>query len=257
MSLYKAISIFFVMCVYSFLYLPIALLVVYSFSGSVFPSHFTSFTLDWYPLLFKETDLWSAFFTSFAVGISTTTLCVFLSLSYIYCVFSKIIQRAQLTFFYGNLVIPDTMLALGLLSFFSYLQIHLGYMTLTIAHSLIGIGVMIPIVFLRYNSLDHNLVDTARMLGANSTQVFFSIIIPQLKTTLFAASLLVFVLSFDDYVFSFFCGGTGIETLSMYIARSLKSGIDPTINALSTLLLLFTSLMTLFFFSIRQRTRIF
>lgn len=159
--------------------------------------------------------------------------------------------------FYGSLVIPETILAVGLIGYFSMLHIPLGLVTLIVSHTVIGLGFAIPILFIRYLGLDSRLKEASLVLGASPRQTFFRITLPLLKPTMIASGLLIFVISFDDFILSYFCSGTEVQTLSIYLVNSLRFGISPVVNALSALLLLLTAILALIFFSPKIRTRIF
>ena len=162
-----------------------------------------------------------------------------------------------LILFYGNLMIPEIVLAIGLLTLFSLCSIPLGITTLVIAHTVLGLGYVVPLVYSRFGELDYRLIEASLDLGATPAQTFFKIILPLLRPSLIAAGLLVFIISFDDFVLSYFCAGSSVQTLSLYILAMARSGISPVINALSTILLLLSSLLVLIFCSINARSRIF
>ena len=165
------------------------------------------------------------------------------------------IQKA-LPLFYGNLIIPETMLAISLLSYFTLFKIELGMPTLIVAHTVLGLGFVIPILYTRYLQLDRRLTEASEVLGAAPFQTFIKITLPLLRPTLLATGLLIFILSFDDFILSYFCAGTSVQTLSLYLLSMLRSGISPIVNALSTILLLLSSLMVMLFFSPKIRSRI-
>ncbi|MBS0607424.1 MAG: ABC transporter permease subunit [Verrucomicrobia bacterium] len=162
-----------------------------------------------------------------------------------------------LNLFYGNLVIPETVLAVSLLGFFSLFSIPLGLLTLILAHSVLGLGFVIPIVYARFLELDLRMTEASLVLGATPFQTFFKVTLPLLRPSLIATGLLVFIISFDDFILSYFCAGSSSQTLSLYILSMLRSGISPVVNALSAVLLILSSLMVFFFFSLKTRSRIF
>ena len=165
------------------------------------------------------------------------------------------VQKA-LPLFYGNLIIPETMLAISLLSYFTLFKIELGITTLIVAHTVLGLGFVIPILYTRFLQLDKNLTEASEALGANPLQTFIKITLPLLRPTLLATGLLIFILSFDDFILSYFCAGTSIQTLSLYLLSTLRAGVSPIVNALSTILLLLSSLLVMLFFSPKIRSRI-
>lgn len=250
-------SRFFVLLVYLFLYIPTIVLIIFSFNTMPFPSPWTGFTLDWYRQLYHATHLWDAFYTSFIVASLSTFLSIMMGILLMFYAVQGGSVEKLLILFYGNLMIPEIVLAIGLLTLFSLCSIPLGITTLVIAHTVLGLGYVVPLVYSRFGELDYRLIEASLDLGATPAQTFFKIILPLLRPSLIAAGLLVFIISFDDFVLSYFCAGSSVQTLSLYILAMARSGISPVINALSTILLLLSSLLVLIFCSINARSRIF
>ncbi|QVL57182.1 MAG: ABC transporter permease [Simkaniaceae bacterium] len=249
-------GLFVVVASYLFLYLPILILIVFSFNTKSFPSPWDQFTFKWYHELFNSSALWRSFSNSLIVACISTSLSLLMG---IFLIFFRAqggrVQKA-LPLFYGNLIIPETMLAISLLSYFTLFKIELGMPTLIVAHTVLGLGFVIPILYTRYLQLDNRLTEASEALGASSFQTFIKITLPLLKPTLMAAGLLIFILSFDDFILSYFCAGTSVQTLSLYLLSMLRSGISPIVNALSTILLLLSALLVMLFFSPKIRSRI-
>lgn len=243
--------------IYLFLYVPIAVLVVFSFNSKGFPSPFEGFTLHWYQELFHTSELWASFFNSLLVATTSTALSLLLGIMLLFfqALGGKI--EKSLLLFYGNLVIPETVLALGLISYFSFFDIPLGMHTLIVSHTVLGLGFVVPILYVRATGLDPRLTEASLVLGATPAQTFFKVTLPQLKPAIISIGLLVFVISFDDFILSYFCSGTSFQTLSIYLVSSIRYGISPVVNALSAILLLATSIFVSLFFSPKIRTRIF
>jgi spermidine/putrescine transport system permease protein len=256
-NLGKYSSSLFAVLVYAFLYIPIIVLIVFSFNSKGFPSPFEHFTWHWYKELFQTTELWASFFNSFFVATVSTFLSLALGVMLLFfqALGGKIDKSLPL--FYGNLVIPETVLALGLISYFSFLDIPLGVHTLIVSHTVLGLGFVIPILYTRAVSLDPRLKEASLVLGATQAQTFFKITLPQLKPAMISIGLLIFVVSFDDFILSYFCSGTSFQTLSIYLVSSIRYGISPVVNALSAILLLVTGFFVAIFFSPKIRTRIF
>lgn len=241
---------------YLFLYLPILILIVFSFNTRSFPSPWDGFTLKWYQELFGSSTLWNSFINSLSVAIISTSLSLLLGILLIFFrAQGGKIQKA-LPLFYGNLIIPETMLAISLLSYFTLFKVELGITTLIVAHTVLGLGFVIPILYTRFLQLDKRLTEASEALGASSLQTFIKITLPLLRPTLLATGLLIFILSFDDFILSYFCAGTSIQTLSLYLLSTLRAGVSPIVNALSTILLLLSSILVMLFFSPKIRSRI-
>lgn len=239
---------------YGFLYLPLVVIVVFSFNSGRFPAPWTSFTLDWYKeLIFDSPTLWNSFAVSLKVATCATALSLALSLMYLYWVAHGAKIARWTTLFYGNLIIPEIVLAVALLNFFTSFQVPLGNAALVIAHTLLGLGFSLPILYSRYSQLDNRLYEASLVLGATVRQTFFKVALPQLKSALFSTAVLVFVLSFDDFVLSYFCAGSQSQTLSLYLLSMLRSEVSPVVNALSTVLLIISTTLALVYFSLSQK----
>ncbi|MCH9811266.1 ABC transporter permease [bacterium] len=237
---------------YFILYLPLMILVIYSFSSTPLPSSFSGFTFDWYKKLFHDREILESFLNSFIVATSTTALCIFFSLLLIY--YKTIGGRIKkiIPLFYGNLMIPDTVLAIALVSFFAFLKIPLGMITIIIAHSIVGLGLSIPLMYLRYKDLSPSLLEASATLGASSWTTFKRIVLPFMLPTLLGTGLMIFILSFDDFILTYFCAGA-TNTLSLFLVSSLRLGISPEVNALTTAVMLFTSLLVMLLFLLRRK----
>ena len=246
-----------VFLIFLFLYLPIFVLILFSFNTKGFPSPFEHFTLKWYVELFNTPELWESFAYSLIVASTATIISISLGLMMLCLhIYGSRIKKF-IPFFYGNLVIPETVLAMALISFFAFCNIPLGIHTLIVSHTVIALGFVVPILYLRYMSLDPRMIEASLVLGATPKQTFFKVILPQLMPAVISVGLMIFVISFDDFILSYFCSGTSFQTLSIYLVSSLRYGISPVVNALSALLLLGTSLALLVFLSPKVRTRLF
>lgn len=246
-------SLLIVAFTYLFLYVPLVVLLVFSFNSERFPAPWTSFTLKWYRELFQSIYLWKAFGNSLIVACFATLF----SLVGGVCLVFYAAQGGRIGkisgLFYGNLVIPETVLAVSLLSFFSLIKIPLGLTTLILAHTVLGLGFVIPIIYARYHELDFTLTEASLVLGATQVQTFFKVTLPLLRPTLITTALLVFIISFDDFILSYFCAGSSAQTLSLYIISMIRTGVSPVVNALSSVLLFLSSLLVFTFFSLKTR----
>jgi spermidine/putrescine transport system permease protein len=247
---------FFLSIALLFFYIPLSILVTFSFNTHAFPSPWDQFTLKWYHALFNDGELWSSFFNSCLVSISSTSLCILLTTCMLFFLSKGGRIKHMISLFYGNLLFPETVIAVALVGFFSALHISLGLVTIIIAHSVVGLGLMIPTLFLKYQDIDQRILEASQMLGASSFQTFYKIVLPLLRPALIATGLMVFIISFDDFILSYFCAGTGVETLSLFLVSTLRYGVSPNINALASLLLIFTALLVALFLSIKQEKRI-
>jgi len=246
----------FVLLVYFILYAPIIVLVLFSFNKGSLPYQWHGFSLTWYYELFKSVEILAALKNSLIVAFSSVLLSVSMGLLYVFYGASNFLNKL-VVFFYGSLIVPEIVFAVGLLSFFSFFSVPLGITTLIVGHTLIGFGYVVPLIRSRFLEIDYSLVEASMDLGASDTQTFFKIIIPILYPAIVSSALLVFIISLDDFLISFFCSGAETMTLPMYIFSEIRSGATPVVNALSTLLLLISSFLIFILTSLKTRTRVF
>lgn len=253
----KAGHLFLIALTYLFLWVPIVVLLVFSFNSEGFPSPWTGFTLKWYGELIESVYLWKAFMNSLIVALSATFISVMMGIFLIFYAAQGGRVGRYLNLFYGSIIIPETVLAVSLLGFFSLISISLGLTTLIIGHTVLGLGFVIPMVYARFLDLDYRLTEASLVLGATPIQTFFKVTLPMLRPSLITSALLVFIISFDDFILTYFCAGSSVQTLSLYILSMIRSGISPVVNALSALLLFISSLMALVYFQLSSRSKIF
>lgn len=240
----KYLNPIFVILTYVFLYLPIFILILFSFNDSSVSIEWTGFSFRWYYKLFDSPEIWSALRVSLIVAISSTLISLLLGTLFVISGrWIKIDVLASL--FNTSVILPDIILAVSVLSIFAFLRIPLGYGSLIVGHTIIGLGFVIPIVKSRFHELDPELTEASLDLGAGYIQTFLRVILPLLTPSLVASGLLVFTLSLDDFLISFFCSSPTVQTLSVYVYSMIKTWVDPTINAVSTLLLLVSSILVL------------
>jgi spermidine/putrescine transport system permease protein len=226
-------------CVLLFLYVPIMVLVVYSFNDSRMNAEWSGFTLHWYYDVLGDPNVIGAFANSMWIASVTTvvatvagTLCALGLYRYTYR-FQHVLQGL----IYLPILVPDILMGLSLLILFSQLQLELGKVTIMIAHVTFSISFVVVVVTARLAGMGRELEDAALDLGATPWQTFRYITLPCIMPGIIAAALLTFTLSIDDFVISFFVSGPGSTTLPLYIYSMVKRGITPEINALSTMLI--------------------
>ena len=230
------------LAVYSFLYLPIIVLVIFSFNNSAVLSYYWSgFTLDAYYKILHNPELLVALKNSLIVATSSVCLSVMMGVLLVWGLFQQV--GRWFSAFYITVIVPEVMIAVGLLGLFTLFNIPLGFLSLIIGHTLIGLGFVIPLIYSRMDELDYRLVEASLDLGATKWQTFRLVILPLLAPAIISASLLVFIISLDDFLISFFCAGAASQTLSLYIFSMIRAGISPEINALSTLILLVSTIL--------------
>ncbi|KKS68586.1 MAG: Putrescine transport system permease protein potI [candidate division TM6 bacterium GW2011_GWE2_42_60] len=250
-------NIIWIVLVYAFLFIPIVVFCAFSFNNAPFPSAWVGLTTRWYQELFSSSEIWHALYNSLIVSSIAVIFSTVMGVFFVYLAMQGGRIRFMLSHFYANLVFPEIVLAVGLLSLFSALGISLGMWALIIAHTVLGLGYVVPLVYDRYQELDYRLTEAALDLGATPLQVFTTVTLPLLRPTLFSAAILVFIVSFDDFIFAYFCAGSTFQTLPLYILSMLRTGVSPIVNALSTVLLVFSSLLIVGYSSLKTKFRVF
>ena len=183
----------FVFFSYLFLYLPIITLILYSFNSGALEYTWSDFTTQWYKDLFSSREAWDTLQTSLIVGISTVIITITMSAALVF--FGRKTFLGSLFFvFYANLAVPEIVLAVGLLSLFSFFSVPLSTVTLIVGHTIIGLGYAVPMIQERYKEIDTRLIEASYDLGATPFQTFFKIILPLMSSVLLAASMLVFII---------------------------------------------------------------
>ncbi len=240
----------FVALLYLFLYIPLFVLIVFSFNDNRLGFNWIGFTTKWYSAVWANSEVWDALYNSLIIASCSVVLCLSMSAFFIFYG-SRSLVKKTLWLFYGNLAIPEIVLAVGLMSLFYFFSVPLSLFTLIAAHTVLGLGYVVPIIYDRYAELDNRYVEASMDLGASSGQTFRLVVLPLLFPALITSALLVFIISFDDFVLSFFCSGGATVTLPMYIFAKIRSGGSPIVSALSTILLLLSSIVVLIFISLK------
>nr|WP_235822243.1 ABC transporter permease [Gottfriedia luciferensis] len=221
------------------LYLPILILVLFSFNKSRINAEWTGFTFDWYLNLFNNPQVIDAFMNSLFIAIVTTILSTILGTM---CALALHRHKYKFSNFISGLVylpivVPDILMGLSLLILFTNFHIELGSMTIIIAHVTFCISYVIILLSARLSGISSDLEDAASDLGATPWQTFRFVTLPALMPGIIASALLCFTLSIDDFVISFFVSGPSSTTLPIYIYGMVKKGVTPEINAISTILI--------------------
>jgi spermidine/putrescine transport system permease protein len=222
-----------------FFYLPILILMIFSFNDSRSLTSWAGFSLRWYEELFSSRDVASAVGTTFIVAIISTLVSTFVgTLTAIGLSKSKKIVKDVVNSL-NNLPIlnPEIVTAIGLMLLFSAMNIPRGYITLLLAHISFSIPYVILTILPKLRSLDPNLAEAAMDLGATPWQALVKVIVPQITPGILSGALIAFTMSFDDFVISYFVTGGGVKNISILV-YTMSRRINPSINALSTLMVL-------------------
>lgn len=228
------------------MYIPIVIVIIYSFNESRQSTVWAGLSLRWYQELFGDRDLIEALKNSIVLGLlSAGAAGVIGTLGAVGL--TKIKARSKgIIEYVSNLpiMIPEIILGMVFMAFFSLLGLPFGMLTLVIAHTTFCIPYVFMLVKARLVGMDRSLSEAARDLGASEVRVFFDITLPLIAPAIVSGMLLAFVMSFDDVVISIFVTGARTNTLPIKVYTQLKTGVSPKINALCTLMLIATLLIT-------------
>ncbi|MBR3320074.1 ABC transporter permease [Candidatus Saccharibacteria bacterium] len=224
------------------LFLPIFILVAFSFNESKLNVIFTGFTFDWYARLFANPDLLEAFKNTALIAILSTSISTIIgTISAVGLKKFKFRGAAVVDkLIYIPIVIPEIVLGIALLSVFTLAKLELSFWTVLLAHISFSVPFVITSVRSTLYSLPRNIEEAAEDLGASRWQTFFKVTLPLIMPGVVSGALLAFTLSLDDVVISYFAAGPGTNTLPLYIYANIKTGISPDVNALTTLMLIVT-----------------
>ena len=244
----RRVSIVFCPLVYLFLFLPISVIVVNSFNATTTKPYMSwkGFTLDWYIKLWDNTSLLEAFGNTMIIAVVSTILATIIgTLGAIGMYRYKFKGKALIDgLLYIPVVIPEIVLGISLLTIFSMVNIPRGMLTLILAHVTFCVPFVIFNVRARLAGYDSSIEEASMDLGANRLVTFFEITLPVLAPGILGGALLAFTLSIDDVIISYFVYGQ-TKTYPLKVMESVKSGVAPDVNALSTLILVGTILFVL------------
>lgn len=223
--------------VFAFLYVPIVLLVVYSFNDSKLNLFWVGFTTKWYGLLLQNEVLLRALQNSLIVAGATTVLSVFLGTTAAWLLYRYKFPAQQTLglLIFIPMVMPEVLMGVSLLVLFVNLGMSLGYTTMIIAHTTFCFPFVLVGVQARLQGIDPALEEAALDLGATPLQAFRLVIVPYLMPAIVVGALMAFTLSFDEYIVSVFVSGSGSQTLPLKVYGMVRVGLNPQLNALSTL----------------------
>ncbi|MCS6983851.1 MAG: ABC transporter permease [Leptospiraceae bacterium] len=232
---------------YLFLYLPIMLVVIFSFNETNSQSSFEGFSFKWYEALFENERVLSAARNSLVVATLSAILATFLGTLLAFGMWRYHFRGKGIleAFLHIPLVLPEVVMGISFLLFFSLLGLRLSLLTVILSHVTFALPYAALVVRSQLEQYDTTLEDAARDLGASPLEVLGKVTLPILMPGIAAAVLLSVILSLDDVVISFFVSGVRGMTLPVKIFSMVRAGVKPDINALSTLMLIGTFLLAL------------
>lgn len=225
--------------VYGFLYLPIAVLMVLSFNRSGMPTAWGGFSVEWYGKLVENPKIIGAAWNSLVVAVWATVISTILGTLLALGVERARPSATREALLFAPMIIPDIVLAIALLSFFTIIKFTLGLKSIVMAHVVFNLAFVCAVVRARLKSYDWSLNEASRDLGATATATFFRITLPLIGPAVLAGALLAFTLSIDEFIIAYFTAGAGQSstTLPMQIYAMIRFGVTPEINAMATLVM--------------------
>lgn len=244
--------------VYLFLYIPIVVLIVFSFNQSKQTAVWQGFTLDWYAKLAGNERILRSLKNSLVVAAITTVASTIIGTAAALAMGRHQFRGKGLSqgLLYLPIVIPEIVMGFAMATFFGVISWRLGLSTVVAAHIAFCIPYVAIVVRARLAGFDRALEEAAMDLGAGPWGTFFRVTLPLLLPGIVAGALMVFTISIDDYVITSFVAGPGATTLPLQIYSMVKVGVTPEVNAVSTLLLIATVIMILFSQRLQQNTRL-
>ena len=226
------------------LHLPVLVLVAFSFNASRYSLAWSGFTLDWYRVLLERPAILQGLRASLVVGVAatavSTVLGTLLALG-LHRLGAGRLRRNLEAALYFPVVTPEIVAGISILALFALLRIPLGLTTVIIAHITFCLPFVTIVVLARAAGMDRCLEEAAMMLGAPPAATFWRVTVPQLLPGIVAGALLAFTLSFDDFLITFFTAGPGSTTLPLVVYGMVRKAVEPTINAVSAIVLVVTT----------------
>lgn len=225
--------------VYAFLYVPLAIVVAFSFNDSRLNAEWVGFTLHWYDVLFHDEQMLAAALNSLMIALVASSVSTVLGTLAGYAMYRyrlRLLPVLVLT----PIAIPEILMGVSLLMFFVMLNMTLGLVSIMLSHIAFCIGFVAIVVRSRLSGMDESLTEAARDLGATPAQAFRLVTLPLIMPGIVAGALMAFTLSIDDFVITFFTAGVDATTLPLQIYSMIKIAVTPEVNAISTLLMLLT-----------------
>lgn len=231
-----------------FLFLPLFVVIIFSFNTGQNSSSWQGFGFKWYAKLFFESaDLWAAVSKSFIIAISSALLSTLIG-SLAAIGISRYNFKGQKyieTLTYLPMVLPEVIIGISTLIFFSALKIRLGLFTIFLAHTTFSLPISYLIVKDSVDKIDKYVMEAARDLGCTEKEAMKMVLIPSIIPAIFSSILLTITLSLEDFIITFFVSGPGSTTLPIYIFSMIRHGISPVINSLTFLIVMVILLITI------------
>jgi spermidine/putrescine transport system permease protein len=224
---------------YLFLYLPLVIVVAYSFNDSKLNAEWVGFTWKWYGVLLHDETMLTAAGNSFLIAVVAAAFSTILGTMAGFALYRYKLRLLPVLVL-APVAIPEILMGVSLLMFFVLLNFTLGLASIILSHITFCISFVAVVVRSRLAGMDESLTEAARDLGATPWRAFRLVTLPLIMPGIVAGALMAFTLSIDDFVITFFTAGVGATTLPLQIYSMIKVAVTPEVNAVSTLLMLLT-----------------
>ena len=234
----RHISASYLAVVFVFLYAPIAVLIVFSFNAARSTSNWGGFSLNWYKALFEDRQIMKALYYTLLIAVLSALISAVAGTAAAVGIhrMKPRIRRVFLALNNVPVLNPDIVTGISLMVLFTALHLTLGFGSLLLAHITFNIPYVVLCILPKLRQLPAEVTEAAMDLGATPLYAFFRVVIPEIAPGIFTGLLIAFTLSIDDFVISFFTTGSGVNNLSIVVYSMARRGINPKINAVSTLL---------------------
>jgi len=241
--------------VFLFFYLPIAIMILFSFNQSKLNIVWTGFTFEWYAALWRDAVLVRTLQNSLIVATVTTALSVVLGTVGGWLLYRYRFRASGLleTFVVLPMIVPEVIIGVSLLILFVTIGLQLGYTTIIISHVTFCFPFVMAAVQARLAGLDPALEEAALDLGATPVQAFTKVLVPYLMPAIVSGALMSFTLSLDELIVTYFTASASTRTLPLEIFGRVKKGLDPSLNAISTVFIVVTVSAVFFSEALRRR----
>lgn len=230
-----------------FLFIPLFVIIFYSFNESK-DTNFTGFSFVWYEKLIMDSgDLWSSLWNSLIIAVtSSATATVLGTLAAIGITWYKFFGKGYIqSISFLPMVLPEVIMGISLLIFFSGIKMSLGLLTIYIAHTTFCMPFVYLMVSARIDEFDYSIIEASHDLGANEVQTLFRVILPAIMPGIISGFMMSVTMSLEDYVITFLVSGPGSTTLPLYVYSMIRFGVSPVINSLSFVLIIAICTLTI------------
>ncbi len=236
----KTLKKLYTFLIFLFLYAPIIVLIIFSFNSSKSRGVWSGFTLKWYMELFKDQEILKALYYTLLIAVLSSVISTIIGTFAAIGIYGMpgISKRIVLNLNYLPVLNPDIVTAVSLMTLFRFIRIEFGFITMLLSHITFSIPYVILSILPKLKQMNKHLAEAAMDLGATPFYALRRVIIPEIMPGIITGGLIAFTLSVDDFVISFFNKGAGVTNLSITIFSMARRGINPVINALSTLMFL-------------------